>query len=326
MERVSTSWPLRLSAGVIAAFIVVSLSWQVAAAAGAVDRTALQLFPGGTRAAPEARGISFASRVVTEDDATAAKATLSGKALVLSQGVPLTLIDGGTSLKLRAPQGSTVADLLTLARVQLGPMDRVLGGEGKAFLDPGDVVRVQRFALQTVVARESVGFPVQTVNDSTMAKGKVVVVTAGAPGTAENTYSVKTLDGAEVDRELVSSVVLTAPTAEVRRVGTYVAPVAAPAYSGGGGDIPSIIVAAANRWGASADQLLRVARCESGYNPNAYNASSGASGLFQFLASTWAANSVRAGYGGYSVFDPVANANTAAMMFANGQAGQWVCK
>ena len=82
---------------------------------------------------------------------------------------------------------------------------------------------------------------------------------------------------------------------------------------------------AAAAQGADADQLLRVAYCESRYNPGAYNAS-GASGLFQFLPSTWAANSVRAGFAGASVFDPVAAANVAAWMFVRGQAGQWVCR
>ncbi|PYN10307.1 MAG: transglycosylase, partial [Candidatus Rokuibacteriota bacterium] len=83
---------------------------------------------------------------------------------------------------------------------------------------------------------------------------------------------------------------------------------------------------AAAAWGADPDQLLRVAWCESRYNPYAVNARSGAAGLFQFMPATWAANSVRAGYGGASVFDAVANANTAAYMFRNGQAAQWSCK
>src|SRR5207248_2447686 len=81
-----------------------------------------------------------------------------------------------------------------------------------------------------------------------------------------------------------------------------------------GGSMESIIRAAAAAWGADPDQMLRVAYCESHYNPNAVNASSGASGLFQFLPSTWVYQSPRAGYGGASPFDPVANANTAAMM------------
>lgn len=38
----------------------------------------------------------------------------------------------------------------------------------------------------------------------------------------------------------------------------------------------------------------KIAACESGGSPTAYNRSSGASGLFQFLRSTWA------GHGGYA--------------------------
>ena len=147
-----------------------------------------------------------------------------------------------------------------------------------------------------------------------------MVATAGIAGLADNTYRVEFADGLESGRTLVASVEVVTPVAEVRRVGTKPAvPAAAPA------DIEAIIRAAAARWGADPTQLLRVAWCESRYNPSAYNAS-GASGLFQFMPRTWAANSVRAGYGGASVFDPVASANVAAYMFSIGQAGQWTCK
>ncbi|MEP6693112.1 MAG: transglycosylase SLT domain-containing protein, partial [Chloroflexota bacterium] len=140
----------------------------------------------------------------------------------------------------------------------------------------------------------------------------------GIPGLADNTYRVRVVDGAEAGRALVSSLVVVTPLAEVRRVGTKPPP--AP------GDIESVIRTAAAAWGADPSQLLRVAWCESRYNPYALNARSGAAGLFQFMPATWAANSVRAGYAGASVFDPVASANTAAYMFRNGQAWQWSCK
>jgi soluble lytic murein transglycosylase-like protein len=55
------------------------------------------------------------------------------------------------------------------------------------------------------------------------------------------------------------------------------------------------------------NEALAVIDCESRGDPDAYNPSSGASGLFQFLPGTWAVASVRAGYGGASVFDPEAN-------------------
>ena len=54
--------------------------------------------------------------------------------------------------------------------------------------------------------------------------------------------------------------------------------------------------------------------CESNGDPNAYNPYSGASGLFQFLPSTWASTAPKAGYAGASVFDPEANTASAAWL------------
>jgi septal ring factor EnvC (AmiA/AmiB activator) len=62
------------------------------------------------------------------------------------------------------------------------------------------------------------------------------------------------------------------------------------------------------------DGALEVIGCESYGDPSAYNPYSGASGLFQFLPSTWATVSPRAGFGGASVFDAEANIGTAAWL------------
>jgi soluble lytic murein transglycosylase-like protein len=153
--------------------------------------------------------------------------------------------------------------------------------------------------------------------DPNLDRSKQVVVTPGELGRVENTYLVHVVDGRETARELLASERLVAAVTEVRRIGTRT-----PTASS---EIEAIIRDAAAAQGADAEQLLRVAYCESRFNPGAYNAS-GASGLFQFMPSTWAANSVRAGFAGASVFDPVASANVAAWMFARGQAFQWVCR
>lgn len=87
-------------------------------------------------------------------------------------------------------------------------------------------------------------------------------------------------------------------------------------------DVVQIIYSAAAMYGQSGDDLLRVATCESGLNPNAVNSSSNASGLFQFLPSTWATTP----YAGEDIFDPVANAEAAAWMWANGRRGEWTCQ
>src|SRR4029077_2173221 len=68
--------------------------------------------------------------------------------------------------------------------------------------------------------------------------------------------------------------------------------------------------------------LWRKARCESGLNPNARNLSSAATGLFQFLGSTWASTP----YGRFDPTSPYANALAAGWMHANGRGGEWVCR
>jgi hypothetical protein len=101
-------------------------------------------------------------------------------------------------------------------------------------------------------------------------------------------------------------------------------PPAVPSAAGTAtGAIPDIIRAAFAPLGPTAvDWALRVAKCESGYNPNAYNPAGPYMGLFQFAAGTWA----RTPYGGQSPYDPVANANAAAWLYASSGPGQWGCK
>lgn len=62
------------------------------------------------------------------------------------------------------------------------------------------------------------------------------------------------------------------------------------------------------------DEALAIVRCESNGDPNAYNPYSGASGLFQFIPSTWATTAPKAGYPDSSPFEPEANTASAAWL------------
>lgn len=62
------------------------------------------------------------------------------------------------------------------------------------------------------------------------------------------------------------------------------------------------------------DEALSVMECESRGDPDAENPFSTASGLYQFIASTWNWASANAGFTGVSVFDPEANIATAAFL------------
>jgi peptidoglycan hydrolase CwlO-like protein len=101
---------------------------------------------------------------------------------------------------------------------------------------------------------------------------------------------------------------------------------AASAANRPGGYTPSqqqviaIIRAAAAKYNQDGDRMVRVARCESGLNPHAYDAGSGASGLFQFMPSTFYGN------GGHDIWDATDQSNIAAKMFSEGKSGEWSCK
>ncbi len=81
-------------------------------------------------------------------------------------------------------------------------------------------------------------------------------------------------------------------------------------------------------------EALAIIQCESRGNPDAVNPTSGASGLFQFLESTWSWASVEAGFNGASRFDPEANVATASWLVdvsiqtahEYGRWGHWECR
>jgi peptidoglycan hydrolase CwlO-like protein len=111
--------------------------------------------------------------------------------------------------------------------------------------------------------------------------------------------------------------------AQIKQVDAAIAAASLP--PGGGGrytqqQIVSIIRTAAARYGANGDQMVRVAQCESGLNPRAYDPYSGASGLFQFMPGTFY------GHGGHDIWDPTDQSNVAAQMFAHGQSSAWTCR
>lgn len=103
---------------------------------------------------------------------------------------------------------------------------------------------------------------------------------------------------------------------------TTTAPAPTTTVSGGGGG-PWDHPPAVERWRSlvesffpshRVEEALRIIDCESNGDPDAYNPYSGASGLFQFIPSTWVTTAPRAGYPGASPFDPEANTASAAWL------------
>ena len=92
-----------------------------------------------------------------------------------------------------------------------------------------------------------------------------------------------------------------------------------PPPGSGGDGLAAIYAVFGNSPGLS--WALRVANCESHYNPLAVNRSSGASGLFQFMPSTWNAN-----FPGQNIWDPYAQARGALVFYNAGRQSAWTCK
>ncbi len=61
-------------------------------------------------------------------------------------------------------------------------------------------------------------------------------------------------------------------------------------------DVEHAVVAAAAEFGVDLALMAKIIQCESGGNPRAQNPRSSASGLGQFLDSTWASNAPSLGY------------------------------
>jgi hypothetical protein len=108
------------------------------------------------------------------------------------------------------------------------------------------------------------------------------------------------------------------PSATVVRARTA-PPVFTPPPGSGGDGLAAIYAVFGNSPGLT--WALRVANCESHYNPLSVNRSSGASGLFQFMPSTWNAN-----FPGQNIWDPYAQARGALTFYNAGRQSAWTCK
>lgn len=162
---------------------------------------------------------------------------------------------------------------------------------------------------------EEVEDPYTTTEEETDAlpKGRKQVKTAGVNGRTRTTFQVTSVDGVEMGRTEVSSVVLARRVDEVVLVGTGA--VSASSASG------RVVASTAVDDGSLDDDFARLAQCESGGNPRAVNPA-GYYGLYQFSLATW--RSV-GGTGNPIDASPEEQLMRAKMLQARSGWGQWGC-
>jgi hypothetical protein len=81
----------------------------------------------------------------------------------------------------------------------------------------------------------------------------------------------------------------------------------------------------ARRHGVSVNTALRVAGCESGFNPRAYSPAGPYAGIYQQDADLWPARARRYGHAGASPFDAYANIDVSLRMARAVGWGHWGC-
>lgn len=166
-----------------------------------------------------------------------------------------------------------VQSLLNEVGIQLDGNDRV-SPKLTAALSEGAEVTVQRVEVSEVSEDVAIDYQSHRTDDSSLAKGSTKVTTEGTNGEKTVIYQVTTVDGAEESRTVVSEEVTTDPIDEQISVGTKQTD-----YTGSHADWMSQAGIAESDWSAAEILVQR----ESGWNPSAVNASSGACGLTQAL-------------------------------------------
>lgn len=157
-----------------------------------------------------------------------------GTQIVVRHAVPVTLDCNGEAVDLRVI-GSTVADALVAAGLDPS-IGLHISPSVEAPLVEGMTINATDVFVRIV--QEEVAVPFETVEqpDSTLAKGKSLVVRHGAAGTVMRVYEVLMTGDVETTRTVKAEEVITAPVSKLVRVGTYVArrPTAAILAAGGG--------------------------------------------------------------------------------------------
>ncbi len=207
----------------------------------------------------------------------------------------VTLVADGKQTK-KNTTAAKVSDVLAEANIKLSATDRV-SVPGTSKIVNKMVIKVTRVDT-TGTASETADVPFETVQsvDANMFKDERKVLTEGAPGTLETTFSTVVVDGVEASRAETGSKVIKAPVAAKIAVGgkdrpaPEPAPEPAPAPAEAGANTGAAAPAASNvgMWDA-------IAQCESTGNWS-INTGNGYYGGLQFDIGTW----LSAGGGAYA--------------------------
>ena len=149
----------------------------------------------------------------------------AGLSFSMQTAKDVTVTIGGKTQKITAV--GTVADALKAAKVEVDSSDAVNPGLGTPLSD-GMKITLTMVDQKSQKRRVAVPFSTKTVEDSSLPKGEIKVITKGVNGINEETWTVVFKDGKKVSEKKVSSKVVNAPVTQVVKVGTKTASSSSP--------------------------------------------------------------------------------------------------
>ena len=235
-----------------------------------------------------------------------------GLTLTIERSTPFRLVLYGEKVASRT-MASTVGEMLKEKDIKLGPKD-TLSKRSDTPIKKGMTVEIWRNGVQTQTREEKITMPIREIKDPSKPFGYKDIKTPGAPGKKMVTYEVVMKNGKEVKRKVIQSVTTKKAREQVVVVGSKVE---------GPEAITAKIRAAAKAKGIDPQRVLIIARCESGFNPNAN--SGYYKGIFQHDPKYWPARAAQYGYSGASYYDVDAQIGVSTSMMAGGGWSHWGC-
>lgn len=149
----------------------------------------------------------------------------AGLSFSMQTAKDVTVTIGGKTQKITAV--GTVADALKAAKVEVDSSDAVNPGLGTPLSD-GMKITLTMVDQKSQKRRVAVPFSTKKVEDSSLPKGEIKVITKGVNGINEETWTVVFKDGKKVSEKKVSSKVVNAPVTQAVKVGTKTASSSSP--------------------------------------------------------------------------------------------------
>ena len=195
----------------------------------------------------------------------------AGLSFSMQTAKDVTVTIGGKTQKITAV--GTVADALKAAKVEVDSSDAVNPGLGTPLSD-GMKITLTMVDQKSQKRRVAVPFSTKKVEDSSLPKGEIKVITKGVNGINEETWTVVFKDGKKVSEKKVSSKVVNAPVTQVIKVGTKTASSSSPSTRSSSDPVTRGITCLASTYGEGDGTAGGPTASGETFDPSAFTAAS----------------------------------------------------